>query len=95
MTSTSGPFTRSEILTLAEDALVEGRPEDTLELCREILAREPGHTDALYLEAEALRDLRESTEAEDVYRRLLEGDPGRGEGWSGLGFVLFDQARFD
>jgi tetratricopeptide (TPR) repeat protein len=93
---TSAPRLPSEdLLQLAESALLEGRPETTLELCRRVLSVDPDHVAAQYLEGEALRDLREAEEAEDVFRALLDQEPQHVEAWTGLGNVLLDQGRFD
>ncbi|MCB9664182.1 MAG: tetratricopeptide repeat protein [Alphaproteobacteria bacterium] len=85
----------SDLLAEAETALVEGRPEATLELVREILERQPNHAGAMFLEAEALRDLREATEAEARYRRVLHAEPQNADAWSGLGSAMVDQGLFD
>jgi tetratricopeptide (TPR) repeat protein len=84
-----------ELLDLAESALNEGRPETALELCRQMLADDPYLLRAVYLEAVALRDLREPLDAEDAYRRFLDRAPDDVAAWTGLGSVLFDQGRFD
>ncbi|MCB9681401.1 MAG: tetratricopeptide repeat protein [Alphaproteobacteria bacterium] len=89
------PATEADLLHQAETALVEGRPETTLEICRQVLSHVPDHADAMFLEAEALRDLRDAEEAEEVYRRVVQLDPAHSEAWSGLGTVMFEQGRLD
>lgn len=93
--SVSAPTTPHTLLELAETALVEGRPEATLELTRQVLSEHPDHTDAMFLEAEALRDLRDGHASERRYRDVLGAQPMHHEAWSGLGALLFDQCRFD
>jgi tetratricopeptide (TPR) repeat protein len=83
------------LLEAAERALDAGRPEEALELCRQLLASSPGHHGALFLEAEVLRELRDPEAAEFRYRRLLQDDTGNADAWSGLGTVLLDQCRFE
>lgn len=85
----------SDLLDLAETELVEGRPEATLELARQVLAAEPEHAGAMFLEAEALRDLRDRDQAIARYRSLLVRSPGNADAWSGLGHVLFEDGQFD
>lgn len=91
----SAARTPDDLLRLAEVALHEGRPDTTLELCRELLETAPEHPGALFLAAEAHRDLREAPEAEARYRLLLDRDPDRPDAWAGLGATLFDQCFFD
>lgn len=84
-----------ETLNLAEEALDRGDPEAALELCEEVLGLEADHAGALFLAAEAYRDLRELDDAEVRYRRVLQLTPAHGPSWSSFGAVLFDQLRFD
>lgn len=84
-----------DLLHQAEAALVDGRPEDTLALCRQLLSEDPRHLGARFLEAEALRDLRDDDEAEASYKLVLSVHPDHSEAWSGMGAVQFDQGRFD
>ncbi len=53
-----------DTLDQAEDALDRGDPEAALELCEEVLGAEAAHPGALFLAAEAHRDLRELPQAE-------------------------------
>ncbi len=84
-----------DLLDLAETELVEGRPEATLVLVRQVLADEPGHTGALFLEAEALRDLRDRDQAISCYRALLAHGDVTADTWSGLGHALFEDGQID
>lgn len=89
------PSPSHQLLDMAEAALVEGHPETTLEICRQLLSLDPHHAGAIFLEAEAFRDLREGEEAEQRYRVVLSREPEHTEAWSGMGSVLFDQGRFE
>jgi predicted Zn-dependent protease with MMP-like domain len=82
-------------LDLAEEALDRGDPEGALDLCAEVLEVDQAHPGALFLAAEAHRDLRELSAAETRYRDAVRAAPGHAASWSGLGAVLFDQLRFD
>jgi tetratricopeptide (TPR) repeat protein len=89
------PATPDELLVLAEAALDQGRPDTTLELCRQLLEILPDHPTALFLEAEALREMQDPESATWRYRRVIETHPAHAEAWSGLGLVLFEQTEFD
>lgn len=84
-----------DLLDLAEQSLAEGRPEATLELARQVLSARPDHVGAMFLEAEALRDLRERDEAIAGYRRLLARDPENASAWAGLGHVHFEEGDLE
>jgi predicted Zn-dependent protease with MMP-like domain len=84
-----------DALDQAEDALDRGDPEAALELCEEVLGAEAAHPGALFLAAEAHRDLRELPQAEERYRHVLRLTPEHSPSWSGVGAVLFDQLRFE
>lgn len=92
---TTTPSASDDLLALAASALDQGDPDGALELCRQLLAHEPLHLRALFLEAEAYRDLRETEEAEDRYRNILRLDPDHSEAWSGMGATMFDSYRFE
>jgi predicted Zn-dependent protease with MMP-like domain len=82
-------------LDLAEEALDNGDPQKALDLCREVLDQNGAHAGALFLAAEAHRDLRELEDAEREYRLVVKLKPDHSPSWSGLGAVLFDQLFFD
>ena len=84
-----------QLLDRAEEALDQGNAGDTLRLCEQVLSRQPDHTGARFLGAEALRDLGDLPEAEDWYREVVRHTPQHSASWSGLGAVLFDQLRFE
>jgi predicted Zn-dependent protease with MMP-like domain len=83
------------ILDLAEAALDEGNPGATLELCEQVLTSMPRHPGALFLSAEALRELGAWVEAELGYRRVLSLTPDHSPSWSALASLFFDQLRFE
>jgi len=82
-------------LDMAEEALDRGDPESALDLCQEVLDQDDGHPGALFLTAEAHRDLRELPAAEARYRDAIKVAPHHSSSWSGLANVLFDQLRFE
>lgn len=82
-------------LDLAEEALDRGDPEAALDICERVLEKTSDHAGALFLTAEAHRDLRQIEQAEEFYRRVLQVNPGHSPSWSGLAGMLFDQLRFD
>jgi|JI10StandDraft_1071094.scaffolds.fasta_scaffold226250_1 tetratricopeptide (TPR) repeat protein len=84
-----------DLVEAAEAALAEGHPLAALELCQRLLAKDPGDPNAWFLEAEALRELREAPDAELSYRRAIELDAENASAWCGLASVLFDQRRFE
>lgn len=84
-----------EYLDLAEDALDRGDPGSALSLCGQVLEHEPGHPGALFLTAEAWRELRELEQAEAHYRQVLDTTPRHAPSWSALGTVLFDKLAFE
>jgi predicted Zn-dependent protease with MMP-like domain len=93
---TMGPGAEvDELLDLAEDALDRGDPGSALSLCDQVLRKEPDHPGALYVTAEAYRDLRDLDEAVDRYRRVLQVSPEHAPSWSALGLVHFDRLEFD
>ncbi len=87
--------TPDHLFDLAQAALHEGRPETTVDLCRQLLRTQPDHAGAMLLQAEAHRDLNEEVAAELCYRRLLAHQPDLAEAWSGMAGVMFDQGRVD
>lgn len=87
--------TPDHLFDLAQAALHEGRPETTVDLCRQLLRSQPDHAGAMLLQAEAHRDLQEDVAAELCYRRVLAHQPELAEAWSGMAGVMFDQGRED
>src|SRR5690606_7071908 len=70
-------------------------PTGALRFCRQVLSHDPAHSGALFLTAEAYRDLNDLDEAERSFRLALSHEPSHGPTWSGLAGVLFAQLRFD
>ena len=95
MSTTPDIAAPDHLFDLAQAALHEGRPETTVDLCRQLLRSQPDHAGAMLLQAEAHRDMNEEVAAELCYRRLLAHQPELGEGWSGMAGVMFDQGRVD
>lgn len=85
----------NEFLDLAEEALDRGDPGSALSLCDQVLEHTPDHPGALFLTAEAFRDLRHLDDAEARYRRVLHLTPEHAPSWSALGTVLFDRCDFE
>ncbi len=83
------------VLDLAEDALDRGDPSGALDLCMQILDAAPEHPGALFVQAEAHRDLRLMHDAEQGYRQVIALTPDHAPSWSALGAVMFDSLRFD
>lgn len=83
------------LLDLAEEALNQGDSQRALALCAEVLQGSPEHAGALFVAADAYRDLGAVEEAERAYRRVTQTVPEHAPGWSGLAAVLFDQLRFE
>ncbi len=86
--------TLESILDLAEDALDRGDPNSALALCGQILEVAPEHAGAMFVTAEAYRDLRELGAAADCYRLVIELSPDHSPAWSALGAVYFDSLQF-
>ncbi len=84
-----------QLLDRAEESLDQGNADDTLRCCQAVLERQPEHTGARFLGAEALRDLGQPHEAEHWYREVVRRMPDHSPSWSALGAVLFDQLRFE
>jgi len=84
-----------DLLDRAEDALDRGDPGSALSLCDQVLRKEPDHPGALYVTAEAYRDLRDLDEAHARYRRVLQVSPDHAPSWSALGLVHFDRLEID
>lgn len=100
MSTTGVPSDRQEAevdqaLDLAEAALDRGDPSEALSLCIEVLNEHPDHPGAMFITAEAYRDMRELDEAEHCYRKVLQRSPAHASSWSALGTVLFDRLEFE
>jgi predicted Zn-dependent protease with MMP-like domain/Tfp pilus assembly protein PilF len=83
------------LLDEAEDALDDGNAERALQLCHEVLLAHPRHAGALFVAADAERQLGDVARAEQNYRSVTQIDPEYSPAWSGLAGALFDQLRFD
>lgn len=84
-----------ELLDLAEDALDHGDPHRGIALCAQVLQAHPEHAGALFVTADAYRDLGFLVDAEQAYRRVTSIAADHAPAWSGLSVVLFDQLRFE
>lgn len=84
-----------QVLDLAEEALDRGDAAAALELADGVLSDNAQHAGALFITAEAFRDLRYLEQAEHRYRQVLRVTHDHSPSWSSLGAVLFDQLRFD
>lgn len=82
-------------LDLAEDALDQGDAQRALAFAEGVLDRAPNHPGALFLAAEAYRDLRALGDAEELYLRTAQLVPDHSLTWSGLATVYFDMLRMD
>jgi len=83
------------LLELAEHALDQGDPHTTLDLCQQVLDHNPRHVGAVFLSAEAFRDLGDFNAAENCYRQVLALTSDHSPSWSALASLFFDQLRFD
>lgn len=83
------------MLDLAEDALDRGDAEEALEICREVLRAAPRHAGAMFVSADAERQLGDLERAEAGYRTVTQMARDHSPAWSALASVLFDQLRFD
>jgi predicted Zn-dependent protease with MMP-like domain len=95
MTTSVGKPQLEAILDEAEQALDRGDPGTALTFCMQVLNELPKHPGALYLTAEAYRDLGELAQAEQLYRGVLAHNERHSPSWSALGAVLFDQLEFN
>jgi predicted Zn-dependent protease with MMP-like domain len=96
-TSSDASVTRDpeteRLLDTAEIALDNGDPESAIDVCERILSLVPTHTGALFVAAEAYRNLGVFEVAERHYREVTRLDPEHSPSWSGLAASLFDQVR--
>lgn len=83
------------LLDLAEEALEAGDAPQALHLCGQVLQWSPQHTGAIFVSAEAHRDLGASEEAEARYLRVTQLRPDYAPAWSGLATTRFDQLQFE
>ncbi len=83
------------VLDLAEAALEAGDPRTAIDLCDQVLGAAPDHAGALFLAAEARRDLGDDELAELGYRRVLAVLPEHAPSWSALASLYFDTLRFE
>ena len=63
-------------LELSRAHLAAGRPQDTLQLAQSVLARQPGHPEALLLQAQALLRAGDVSAAERPTNALMRNHPG-------------------
>ena len=79
----------------AELAYSAGQLDLVLDLCVEVLRRDPDDVDTLRLLADTFLDLHEFEAAEEVFRDLLRLRPELPAGFCGLGVALFELCCFD
>lgn len=84
-----------DLLDLAEDALDHGDPHRGIALCAQVLQDRPDHAGALFVTADAYRDLGFLADAEQAYRRVTSLVTAHAPAWSGLAVVLFEQLRLE
>jgi len=65
-----------------------GHPARALELCARALALDPGHGPAMHIQALALQSCWRMDEALEVYRRLVQQQPGLSQAFAGYLFLL-------
>ena len=82
-------------LERAVDAQRAGRFDEALRLCRGILARDPGHVDALTLGGVALVHSAKAGEALSLFERAAQAAPVRADVQYNLGGALKELERFD
>lgn len=83
------------LLDLAEEALEAGDGAQALHLCGQVLQWDPKHVGALFVSAEAHRDLGASEQAEERYRYVTQVRPNYAPAWSGLATTRFDRLEFE
>ena len=88
-------MTRDELLDAAESALEGNDPGTAYDACQAILASNPKDGNALYLLAEAMRDLGDGVRALDTYRRCVMVEPNFSPAWSGLGVLHLNGLEYD
>ena len=88
-------MTREELLDAAEGALESGDPGTAYDVCEVLLAKNPKDGPALYLMAEAMRDLGDGLRALDTYRRCVMVEPSFSPAWSGLGVLHLNGLEYD
>lgn len=84
-----------EYLRQATAAYRQGRWQETLQICRQILLQRPDQEAALSLLGAAQNSARRFAEAAETYRRLTVLRPEIAEHWSNLGTVLRAQGDLD
>lgn len=84
-----------ETFLRARDAAQQGRHDEAIALCHEILERDPAHRGALDLLGFAHFFKKEYATAEQWCRRTLEHYPNHAYGRKGLGLCLARQGRLD
>jgi len=83
------------LLDLAEEALEAGDTTQALHLCGQVLQWAPQQVGALFISAEAHRDLGASEDAEERYRFVTQARPNYAPAWSGLATTRFDLLEFE
>ena len=87
--------TREALLDTAETALENNDPATAYAACEALLNADPKDGNALYLMAEALRDLGDGLRALDMYRRCVMVEPKFSPAWSGLGVLHLNGLEYD
>ncbi|MEN0061589.1 MAG: metallopeptidase family protein [Myxococcota bacterium] len=83
------------LLDLAEEALEAGDATQALHLCGQVLQWAPDHAGAIFVSAEAHRDLGANEEAEERYQEVTRQRPNYAPAWAGLASTRFDRLQFE
>ena len=86
------PTIRSS-LDQAKAALVAGKAEAAIPLCRAVLEKYPKQLEATCLLAEAFREMRQLPEATDLFERVVSADPESLIGHWGLSTIFEEQGK--
>ena len=88
-------MTNQQAFELALSHFQSGRREDAESALREILQRQPDHSDALHLAGVLAYQSGQNGEAVELIKRAVAANPGNAEYWNNLGLVLAAQGELD
>jgi predicted Zn-dependent protease with MMP-like domain len=83
------------VLDRAEAALVDGRPDAALLLCEQVLADEPLHGGALFVQGDCLRALGDGRAAAEAFRLAAQVQPQHAPSWASHALVALELLWFE